>query len=81
MARIAIIVGHARKGSYCEALGQAYWRGARAVGHDATLVVRSSWLEMRRSVGSECAESGCHDTDGLCCLGHLWKSTIHLVFP
>jgi NAD(P)H dehydrogenase (quinone) len=42
MARIAIIVGHARKGSYCEALGQAYWRGARAAGHDATLFVTSA---------------------------------------
>jgi NAD(P)H dehydrogenase (quinone) len=37
MARIAIIVGHTRKGSYCEALGQAYWRGARTGGHNATL--------------------------------------------
>src|SRR5258708_13368260 len=42
MARIAIIVGHARKGSYCEALGQAYWRGARAAGHDATLFATSA---------------------------------------
>jgi NAD(P)H dehydrogenase (quinone) len=42
MARIAIIVGHARKGSYCEALGQAYWRGARAAGHDATLFVTAA---------------------------------------
>src|SRR5258708_15499817 len=37
MARIAIIVGHARTGSCCEALGQAYGRGAWAGGHDATL--------------------------------------------
>jgi NAD(P)H dehydrogenase (quinone) len=42
MARIAIIVGHARKGSYCEALWQAYWRGARAAGHDATFFATSA---------------------------------------
>jgi putative NADPH-quinone reductase len=42
MARIAIIVGRTRIGSYCEALGQAYWRGARAAGHDATLFVTSA---------------------------------------
>lgn len=42
MSRIAIIVGHARKGSYCEALGRAYWRGARAAGHDATLFVMAA---------------------------------------
>jgi NAD(P)H dehydrogenase (quinone) len=42
MARIAIVVGHARKGSYCEALGQAYRRGARAAGHDATFFVTSA---------------------------------------
>jgi NAD(P)H dehydrogenase (quinone) len=42
MSRVAIIVGHGRKGSYCEALGQAYWRGARAAGHDATLFVTSA---------------------------------------
>ena len=42
MARIAIVVGHARKGSDCEALGQAYWRGARAAGHDAKLFVTAA---------------------------------------
>jgi NAD(P)H dehydrogenase (quinone) len=41
MARIAIIVGHARKGTYCEALGGAYSRGAQAGGHDAKLFVTS----------------------------------------
>jgi NAD(P)H dehydrogenase (quinone) len=39
MSRIAIIVGHARKDTYCEALGEAYRRGAKAGGHNATLFV------------------------------------------
>ena len=41
MARIVIIVGHSRKDTYCEALGQSYERGARAAGHEATLYVTS----------------------------------------
>jgi len=38
MARIAVIVGHPRAGSFCEALGEAYVRGARAGGHEVTLI-------------------------------------------
>lgn len=41
MARIAIIVGHARTGSYCEALGESYARGAQSSGHEAKLFVTS----------------------------------------
>ncbi len=37
MAKIAIIVGHVRNGTFCEALGEAYRRGAEAAGHDAKL--------------------------------------------
>src|SRR5262249_2489238 len=42
MARIAIIVGHARHNTFCEALGRAYRRGAQAAGHEATLFVTSA---------------------------------------
>jgi putative NADPH-quinone reductase len=41
MTRIAIVVGHARVGTYCEALGEAYRRGAEAGGHQARLFVTS----------------------------------------
>ncbi|MFI5015036.1 MAG: NAD(P)H-dependent oxidoreductase [Hyphomicrobiales bacterium] len=41
MVRISIIVGHARTGTFCEALGEAYRRGARAGGHEADLFVTS----------------------------------------
>lgn len=37
MSRIAIIVGHVRKDSLCEALGEAYRKGAIAGGHEAKL--------------------------------------------
>ena len=39
MTKIAIVVGHPAAGSYCEALGDAYLRGAQAGGHDAQLFV------------------------------------------
>ncbi len=41
MARIAIFVGRARTGTLCEALGEAYRRGAEAGGHQASLFVTS----------------------------------------
>ena len=41
MARIVIIVGHAKKDTYCEALAEAYRRGAVEGGHQATLFVTS----------------------------------------
>lgn len=34
MARIAIIVGHPQEETFCEALADAYERGARAAGHE-----------------------------------------------
>lgn len=41
MTRIVIVVGHARRGTYGEALGEAYRRGAEAGGHDARRFVLS----------------------------------------
>ena len=38
MSKILVIVGHVRPGTYCDALGDAYATGARAGGHDVTLV-------------------------------------------
>jgi putative NADPH-quinone reductase len=39
MAKIAIVVGHPARDSYCEALGEAYRRGAESAGHQAQLFV------------------------------------------
>ena len=41
MAKIAIIVGHARTDSFCEALANAYAEGAKAGGHEVELFVTS----------------------------------------
>ena len=37
MAKIMIVVGHSMADSYCEALGEAYRRGAEEGGHEAQL--------------------------------------------
>ena len=37
MSKIAIVVGNPQRDSYCEALGQAYLRGAESGGHEAKL--------------------------------------------
>lgn len=36
--KIAVIVGHPRKGSFCEALADAYAEGARGAGHEITVI-------------------------------------------
>jgi NAD(P)H dehydrogenase (quinone) len=41
MKRIAVIVGHARTDTFCEALGEAYKRGAEAARYTADLIVTS----------------------------------------
>lgn len=41
MSRVVVVVGHTRKGTYCEALGEAYRRGAEAAGARADLFVTS----------------------------------------
>jgi putative NADPH-quinone reductase len=42
MARIVIVVGTPLEGSYCEALGRAYQRGAESAGHQVKLFVLGS---------------------------------------
>ncbi len=39
MAKIAIVVGHSQRATFCEALGEAYRKGAAGAGHDARLFV------------------------------------------
>ncbi len=41
MSKIVIVVGHARKATYCERLGQAYRDGAVSNGHEVRLFVLS----------------------------------------
>jgi NAD(P)H dehydrogenase (quinone) len=44
VSRIVIIVGHARKDTFCEALGETYRHGAEAGGHHAALFVTSKMM-------------------------------------
>lgn len=41
MKKIAIVVGHAQRATFCEALGEAYYKGAQEGGHQAQLFVLS----------------------------------------
>ena len=41
MSKIVIMVGHARRDTFCEALGDAYRRSAERAGHTATMFVTS----------------------------------------
>lgn len=42
MARIAIIVGHSRRGTFCDALAEAYRRGAIDAGHEVELLATAA---------------------------------------
>jgi putative NADPH-quinone reductase len=42
VARIAIIVGHSRRGTFCDALAGAYRRGALAAGHEVELIATAA---------------------------------------
>ena len=44
LKKIAIIVGHSKKASFCEALATAYRDGARAAGHEARMYVLANML-------------------------------------
>jgi putative NADPH-quinone reductase len=41
MSKIMIVVGHPQNNTFCEALGNAYRKGAQSAGHDAQLFVLS----------------------------------------
>ncbi len=42
MAKIALIVGHPRRSTYCDALAQSYAEGAKAGGHEVELLALST---------------------------------------
>ncbi|MEA2984122.1 MAG: hypothetical protein QOD94_376, partial [Alphaproteobacteria bacterium] len=41
MSKITIVVGHSQQNSYCEALGEAYKKGATSSGHSVEMFVLS----------------------------------------
>jgi putative NADPH-quinone reductase len=91
MARIAIIVGHARKDTYCEALGEAYRRGAEAGGHRATLFVTSKMMFdpiLREGFAKiqplehdlQAAHDAIMEADHLVFIFPLWLGTLPAIF-
>jgi putative NADPH-quinone reductase len=76
VAKIAIIIGHARSGTYCDALGEAYRRGALDGGHAATLmqtaalafdpILRKAYVEVQpREAELEAANAAIRAADHL----------------
>ncbi len=91
MSKIFIVVGHARGGSFCEALGEAYRRGAEAAGHDVKLFVTSNMsfdpilhVEFGRVQPLEPDLQAAHDAmlaaDHLVLIFPLWLGTLPAIF-
>ena len=91
MAKIAIIVGHARKDSFCEALAKAYEEGAKAGGHDVTLFVTSRMQfdpilhfgyekEQPLEPDLEAAHEAVFAADHLVLVFPLWLGTLPAIF-
>jgi NAD(P)H dehydrogenase (quinone) len=91
MSKIAIIVGHARRDTYCEVLGEAYRRGAAIAGHDARLFVTSRMsFDPVLHVGFDTVQplepdlQSAHDAmlaaDHLVLIFPLWLGTLPAIF-
>jgi len=91
MSRIAIIVGHARKDTFCEALGEAYRRGAESGGHQARLFVTSKMAFdpvlhegftkiQPLEPGLQMAHDAIMDADHLVLIFPLWLGTLPAIF-
>jgi len=91
MSRIVIIVGHARKDTYCEALGEAYRRGAEAGGHNATLFVTSKMMfdpvlhegftkVQPLEPDLQAAHAALKEADHLVLIFPLWLGTLPAIF-
>jgi NAD(P)H dehydrogenase (quinone) len=91
MSQIAIVVGHARRDSYCESLGEAYRRGAAAGGHQATLFVTSKmtfdpilhegFIKIQPLESDlQAAHDAIRDADHLVLIFPLWLGTLPAIF-
>jgi len=91
MARIAIVVGHARTGTFCEALGESYRNGASAAGHDAQLFVTSrlafdpvlrEGFERVQPLEPDLAAASraLHEADHIVLIFPLWLGTLPAIF-
>ena len=91
MSRIVIIVGHALTGTYCEALAEAYRRGAVAAGHEVTLfntatmsfdpVLRGGYRMLQPlEPDLEAAHAAIQAADHLVLVFPLWLGTLPAIF-
>ena len=87
MARIVIVVGHARRATYCDAIAAAYQRGAEAAGHAVDLfhtasmtfdpVLRGAYRELQ-PLESDLAKAhaAIHAADHLVLIFPLWMGML-----
>jgi NAD(P)H dehydrogenase (quinone) len=91
MSRIAIIVGHVRVNTFCEAIGEAYRRGAESGEHEAKLFVTPKLkFDPILHLGFESVQplepdlQDAHDTimqaDHLVLIFPLWIGTLPAIF-
>ena len=91
MARIVIIVGHALTGTYCEALAEAYRRGAVEARHQTALintatmafdpVLRGGYRELQPlEPDLVAAREAIHAADHLVLIFPLWLGTLPAIF-
>lgn len=91
MTRIVIIVGHARSGTYCGALAEAYMRGAESAGHDVSLfntasmtfdpVLRGAYRALQPlEPDLEAARSAILAADHMVLIFPLWLGTLPAIF-
>ena len=87
MARIVIIVGHSRWGTYCGALAGAYMRGAESAGHEVLLfntatmtfdpVLRGAYHTLQPlEPDLAAAHAAIHAADHLVLIFPLWLGTL-----
>jgi putative NADPH-quinone reductase len=91
MTQIVIIVGHAQRGTYCEALAEAYRRGAEAAGHQVTVcntaimnfdpVLRGGYRELQPlEPDLAAARTAILASDHLVLIFPLWLGTLPAIF-
>lgn len=87
MARVVIIVGHTRRDTYCEALGEAYRDGAASAGHEVSFfatarmafdpVLTGGYVEPQRlEPDLEAARAAIHGADHIVIVFPLWLGTL-----
>jgi putative NADPH-quinone reductase len=91
MAKIAIVVGHPRSGTFCEALAEAYREGAIAAGHEVELIplatlafdpiLREAYVRVQpREPALEAAYRVLHSADHLVLIFPLWLGDMPALF-